>query len=77
MGMLGISWFRALRLAVSVQQCSLPPAGRVFALEMAFFVSTETASGLMGGVMFDDWHLGTRGVAAIMCGVAAACAVRN
>lgn len=44
---------------------------------MAFFVSTETISGLLGGVMFDELHLSTRDVAITMAAVAALSAVRD
>lgn len=50
-------------------------AGRVFALEMAFYVSTEMVSLLLGGVLFDRLHLTTRGVAAVMACVGVCCAV--
>jgi hypothetical protein len=50
-------------------------AGRVFALEMAFYVSTEMVSLLLGGALFDRLHLTTRGVAAVMACVGVCCAV--
>jgi hypothetical protein len=52
-------------------------AGRVFALEMAFYVSTETISLLLGGVMFDKLHLSTRGVASVMAAIGFCCAVSH
>ncbi len=51
-------------------------AGRVFALEMAFFVSTETVSGLLGGLMFDNLQMRTQAVAGVMAIIAAVIAVR-
>ena len=49
--------------------------GRVFALEMALFVTTESVSGFCGGAMFDFLQLGTQRAAAVMAAVATAVAV--
>ena len=52
-------------------------AGRVFAVEMAFYTVAETVSGLGGGAMFDGLHLSTQGVSGVMAVVAAVVTVRN
>lgn len=38
----------------------------MFALEVAFYVSAEAASGLIGGLLFDRAHLSTWQVSAVM-----------
>ena len=52
-------------------------AGRVFALEMAFYVAAESISGLGGGLMFDRLLMSTRAVAAVMFAVSACSAARR
>lgn len=44
---------------------------------MAFFVSTETVSGLLGGLMFDNLQMRTQAVAGVMAIIAAVIAVRR
>lgn len=41
-------------------------AGRIFALEMAFYVTAESISGVGGGLMFDRLHLTTLQVSGVM-----------
>lgn len=66
-----------------MQRCQRKPdvwsaegAGRVFALEMAFYVAAESISGLGGGLMFDRLLMTTRDVSAVMFAVSACSAVR-
>lgn len=51
-------------------------AGRVFAVEMAFYTVAETVSGLWGGFMFDSLAMSTQGASGVMAAVAAVITVR-